>query len=730
MNKLEKTTETNLKKIIEMVQKRELLLPDFQRGFVWNADKQKALIASVLAKMPIGSLLLLEAEASDYGCRILGRKDEPDLIDKQEVYVLLDGQQRLTVLANVFSNLLYYDYSGNSALETDYKKLISPNLKNRFFLKFPSVENLNERNDKFHLKALKFFLENPESDVPDFLTGDIVEYIERYSFDESTEEAFAPHTDKPKKIIDFCIQEDCYLIPLYLLVGGDSSSETRLKIILKTMVEKVVQHRLEDEFDILDSCDKQSEFVETHIVCDHWDAIIKDGNVDRDALEKKWIEMGETDWADKMKQYLMSCVINMDLHQIVVDASDRNRAIDIYENLNMGGVALSTFELILARAAKRKLPDNKNLYEVIVDCIQTAGDYDETIIPDTLEGFYKKFKTTAPDYSAAEYVGCFEEKKNELNGKYTDAFLNVLSLVSNFPKFNVSKNDVQYIKREKILELNENQICDNYEKVCKAIDRACFFLQIRCGIRKITEVNYNLMIVLIAYIFSNDEFYHDKNVSKLLESWYWTAIFSGRYDKDQNEHVIEDIENVIKTIRGEKDKTWIAEMRDKVFDMSGFSDEKTLLMQTSVVPKNVIRKSICQFYLAKTYKDMRTSEWLHVFSASAGTLEEHHIVPIGSFQRTYKEMEKSEKKNERENKNSVFNSPLNFALITKKSNLEIANQPVDYYIKHCEKDSIYSLNIDITGEGFTPEQIEEALKARFDKTKTALETHVGKFLEQ
>ena len=43
-------------------------------------------------------MLLLEAEAEDYGCRILGRKDEPDLTDKREVYVLLDGQQRLTVL--------------------------------------------------------------------------------------------------------------------------------------------------------------------------------------------------------------------------------------------------------------------------------------------------------------------------------------------------------------------------------------------------------------------------------------------------------------------------------------------------------------------------------------------------------------------------------------------------------------------------------------------------------
>ena len=32
--------------------------------------------------------------------------------------------------------------------------------------------------------------------------------------------------------------------------------------------------------------------------------------------------------------------------------SQRARAIDIYENLNMGGVSLNTFDLIMARVAK------------------------------------------------------------------------------------------------------------------------------------------------------------------------------------------------------------------------------------------------------------------------------------------------------------------------------------------------------------------------------------------
>lgn len=162
--------------------------------------------------------------------------------------------------------------------------------------------------------------------------------------------------------------------------------------------------------------------------------------------------------------------------------------------------------------------------------------------------------------------------------------------------------------------------------------------------------------------------------------------------------------------------------------MPGFSDEKTLLMQTSVIPKNVIRKSICQFYLAKTYKDLRTSDKLHTFSESADTLEEHHIVPIGSLSRTYKEMEKEEKKKERKDKSSIFNSPLNFALITKKSNVEISNQPLDFYIQCCNQTGVYSLNIETTGNTITAEQIVEVLKKRYQTTKNAVTEHLEKFL--
>lgn len=732
MVKLEKATNTNLKKLTEMIQNRELLLPDFQRGFVWGAEKQRSLVASVLARMPIGSVLLLEARISDYGCRILGRKDEPDLSDRkpeETVYALLDGQQRLTALTNVFSNLLYYDYAGSGRLCCDYKKLISTDLRSRFFLKIPAIEHLNGRNDLFHLKCLSFFPENPESDVPDFLTGDIIEYIERYSFDEKTQEPYAPHTEKPQRITRFCMQDDAYLIPLYLLIGsGNDSSETRLKTVLKNIVEDVVHYRMEHEFDVLPSEEERMRFVETHIEPDYLEEIFVDGSVSRGRLQEKWVEMGETHWADRMRQYLMSCIASLDLHQIIVDDSNRNRAIDIYENLNMGGIALSTFELILARAAKSRTAGNKNLCDAIIDQVLAPGRYDFNLLSENISTYFKAFYRANPQYSAAGYAGCLDEKHNQLNVKYTEAFLNILSLVSRFPRYDVSRSDIAYIKREKILQLEAEQIWENYERVCRGIDRACFFLQTRCGVRRVTEVNYNLVLVLLGYLFCDDGFYRDRSVWELLEAWYWSAVFSGRYDKDQNENLMEDLERILNSVRTGADREWLWEMKEKVFAMPGFSDEKTLLLATSVIPKAVIRKSICQFYLARTYRDLRTDAVLHTFCDQACALEEHHIVPVGSLSQTYKDMERAEKKKERSDKSSIFNSPLNFALITKQSNLAISNQRLDFYIQLCNETGVYGLNIEVSGPAFGEAEIARILQKRFLATKNAVSERIEKFL--
>lgn len=65
--------KSNLVEIINKIEKNQILLPDFQREFVWkDEDQQKQLVASVLCKMPVGSILLLESDPDDYAAKVIG----------------------------------------------------------------------------------------------------------------------------------------------------------------------------------------------------------------------------------------------------------------------------------------------------------------------------------------------------------------------------------------------------------------------------------------------------------------------------------------------------------------------------------------------------------------------------------------------------------------------------------------------------------------------------------
>ena len=57
---------SDFKELVRDIESKKILLPDFQRDFVWkDEEKQKKIVASVLTKMPIGSILLLTSKADD-----------------------------------------------------------------------------------------------------------------------------------------------------------------------------------------------------------------------------------------------------------------------------------------------------------------------------------------------------------------------------------------------------------------------------------------------------------------------------------------------------------------------------------------------------------------------------------------------------------------------------------------------------------------------------------------
>lgn len=248
-----------------------------------------------------------------------------------------------------------------------------------------------------------------------------------------------------------------------------------------------------------------------------------------------------------------------------------------------------------------------------------------------------------------------------------------------------------YSKSSQILKLSEEEIDSNCEKVCIAMDRAFAFLQIRCGVQSLSDVNYKLMIRLIAYIFTNDKWYGSEKVHDIIEAWYWAAIFSGEYDKDQNERFEKNLRSILETLTTKAKKyDWIITLKNNIFETPYFSDCSFLLMEKANedrIPKEHLAKYICQFYLSRTYSDLiHDDRQINVFSKYK--LEKHHIVPVGSVSKIGESTDIL-----RKDKTNIVNSPLNYVFISDATNLEISNISLKEYEQDITASAKAALNI-------------------------------------
>ncbi len=83
-----------LSDLLDKIEKHDIQLPDFQRGWVWEDNRIKALLSSLTLRYPVGAIMLLESGGDfHFKCKnIEGSGDE----DKEPESMILDGQQRMT----------------------------------------------------------------------------------------------------------------------------------------------------------------------------------------------------------------------------------------------------------------------------------------------------------------------------------------------------------------------------------------------------------------------------------------------------------------------------------------------------------------------------------------------------------------------------------------------------------------------------------------------------------
>ena len=82
-----------IKDLLNEFQSTKIRIPDYQRSFVWDLDKQRRFIESIFLQVPIPPIFLLEKYEEVEG-------------EERMIYEVIDGVQRLTTLANFESGKL------------------------------------------------------------------------------------------------------------------------------------------------------------------------------------------------------------------------------------------------------------------------------------------------------------------------------------------------------------------------------------------------------------------------------------------------------------------------------------------------------------------------------------------------------------------------------------------------------------------------------------------------
>ncbi len=155
-----------LSTVLDDVHYGRLVLPEFQRGYVWGRDQVRALMTSLYRRYPVGGLLVWTAEVDP---SVVRGPSAPGVVT-----LLLDGQQRITSLYGVIQGEPPSFFQGNHKAFTD----LYFNVRTEVFEFYGPVKMAE---DPFWIPVTSVF----QQDLADLLEG------------------LAPHVDDQRELLRF-----------------------------------------------------------------------------------------------------------------------------------------------------------------------------------------------------------------------------------------------------------------------------------------------------------------------------------------------------------------------------------------------------------------------------------------------------------------------------------------------------------------------------------------------
>ncbi len=669
-----------IKDSFDLNEENKLVLPDFQRNYVWDYEKQRSLLSSIFTSLPMGGVLILKGELKEFVAKELCFLKELEISEEErtkECFFLLDGQQRLSTIKSAFSDFFYDKENWRHVWDNLY-----PKLRTRWFFR---VKPRTGEEDIFGWDNLTF--EGLDKLEPD----QVIEFIEvknvlkTKDLDKWFHPGYSPKDENGEalsgsKLKTYIAKQAVsdFLVPMYSVYQPPSRKKER-KPLHESVLQKLANDRVEElkaevEDGKKDIIDLLSE-VEPDIG-EYYE------NNDEHEIRNAW-SMLAAKWSEKVNKFLTE-LIDQKIPNIELPADQISRAIAIFESINSNPTALDNFDIIVAKAARND--EGGSLSLRIHNELKKEIDLSEAL----LEGIMGE----KPVSWTSEIMGTLEN--NEISKSVKKQFLNLLSIFSHYTNGQDNDLKIDHIKKKKHLSLNHIQIKENTELTLKALIRAFAFLQFRCGVIKLSSLPYELMILPIANLIVDDSVWNNKYKLDKIEYWYWISIFSGRYRERQNEQCINDIKDLNDLVNnGEnKFKTWYTH----ILNEPGYSSKDVLMLkdQNHDIP-GAIKTSLLQYIISRQPFDflpnaskLYLNSWdiarekevtvdNNVFTLK---VQDHHICPLYEVTRIGETTAKLR------NEKHILNSPLNRTFISSYSNSKISSKSPSDYLKYVNNSSV------------------------------------------
>ncbi|MGW9263167.1 GmrSD restriction endonuclease domain-containing protein [Gordonia terrae] len=684
-----------LAQVVSEASAGQVLLPNFQRQFVWTADAHRQLAASVLINIPCGSLLLVKGESSDFSSRRVGHnQSEPDGQPSLPCEFLLDGQQRVSTLRALFSDPFAADW--RSAYDQTF-----PQLRARWSVRLKPGSS--DDRDLFGLNSLRFNGLPPE---PDLVSEAIVQHpvFKTKNLDNWAHPAFEPKSGKAERQLHIGKAAAAVgLVPLWEVSANDNPA------IAKHAIQDIAEYQRKELLaGIRDNTISLSDidgFLETGE---------KPEDLDETTIDDR-LRDRRAEWVQAILNLLKE-VREFRVSTITLTSDELPKAIAIFEAINRGGTPLSAFDLVTARYARGQ--SGHSLPEQVQDLIATFDPRIPAAL--ALNSVYK-------EWSAEDNVGLLD---GALTNTFKTQFLQSMAMHSSEFKDGPRHTfTVDESKQQRVLSFSASDVDSVWEDSCRALLQAWRFLQVRCGVKDEGSLRNKLLVLPLAMVLPRIA---DTNTVALnrMEYWYWCSVLTDTYTNRQNENAIADTNLLLEWISDPSMPNPFAARAARVFNDDGYSSKQTLLRLSDEARVGTdVGLYLLQFVTARGGRDLLSNERLNV---QLDALQDHHLIPLAtatSIGQSSTEIRKGKTKLA-----EILNSPLNRAYVLKSTNQTIGPKSLQNYIRVIEPATKASLYLTID-ENYIQEGTDfeayatGALSDRFDLIKSAAVNHISSLVQ-